>query len=131
MAGSRAWYVYTDDDENSYAVELDENVGALVPAGFTVYTSAEALDLMPKGMKMRYVNAVQISGAGAGYRSRRIPCGTTEATLYGGTTQSVVLNDLTYAVTSKRGERKRLPTIQPTGLVGQSSAVGGSAGGIQ
>lgn len=124
MAGSRAWFVYTDDDSNEYAVEMDEDMGAIAEAGFTRYTAAAALDLMPKGMKMRYVNAVQTTGSGAGYRSRRIFCGTTESTLYGGTTQTVTLNGFVYAVTSKRGEKKRLPTALNTGLVGVSNTVG-------
>ena len=73
---------------------------------------------------MRYVNAVQTSGVASGYRSRKVYCGTTEATLYGGTTQTFVLNGLNYAVTSKRGERKRLPTAIDTGLIGNSPTVG-------
>lgn len=125
MAGSRAWYVYQDDDDNDYAVELDEDLAAVTGSGFVRYTGETALDLPPKGLRMRYVNAVQTSGAGAGYRSRKVYCATTEATLYGGTTTTFTLNGVTYSVSSKRGERKRLPTAQNTGLVGQSSTVAG------
>lgn len=128
MAGSRSWFVYQDDDENEYAVELDEDLGGLPSAGFTAYSGSPALTLPPKGLKMRYVNAVQTTGSGAGFRSRRVHCGTTEATLYGGTTTTFELNGLSYAVTSKRGERQRLPTALPTGLIGQSPTVGISTG---
>lgn len=132
MAGSRAWYVYVDDDGNDYGVELDDDTGSLVGLGFTAYTGSPALDQMPKGMYMRYVNAVQTSGTGAGFRYRSFPCGTDEAPIFGGTTATFTINGLNYAVTSTRGERSRKPTANNTGLQGAASIVGtGGQGGVQ
>lgn len=131
MAGSRSWFIYEDDDENQYAVEMDEDLAGVEGSGFVAYSGAEALTLPPKGLRMRYVNAVQTSGSGAGYRSRRVFCATTEATLYGGTTTTFELNGLNYSVTSKRGERARIPTATNTGLVGESNTVGDGEGTVQ
>lgn len=124
MAGSRAWYVYSSDDATAYAVELDEDTGTLGTTGFIPYTGEPALDLPPQGLKMRYVNAVQTSGDGAGFRSRRVFCGTTTSDLFSGDIVTFELNGLQYAVSSTRGERKRNPKAQPTGLVGPSATVG-------
>lgn len=126
MAGSRAWYVYSSDDGNQYAVELDEDAATINTAGFTVYSGQVVLPLMPKGMKMRYVNAIQSTGAGAGFRSRRIFCGTTESALFSGTAATVTVNGMNYVVSSTRGERQRKPKAAPTGLVGASPVVGGT-----
>lgn len=128
MAGSRAWFVYVADDDTNYAVELDEDSGSINTAGFTPYTGEPALDLPPQGFKMRYVNAVQTTGDGAGFRSRRIYCGTSQADLYDGTSTTVEVNDLQYAVSSTRGERMRKPKALPTGLQGQSAIVGVGGG---
>ena len=132
MAGSRAWYVYTDDDEEEYGVELDEDTGTLVGLGFTAYTGESALDQLPRGTFMRYINAVQTSGTGAGFRSRSFPCGADDAPLYDGTQTTFTINGLNYAVSSTRGEKSRKPTASPTGLQGTSSTVGqGGQGGTQ
>lgn len=128
MAGSRAWFVYTDDDDTQSAVLLDEDTGSLAGLGFTPYDGTTPLDLLPKGFRMRYVNAVQTTGAGAGYRYRAVPCGTSESDIYSGTTPTFTLNGLTYSVTSTRGERSRKPTAINTGLIGASPTVGTSTG---
>lgn len=126
MAGSRSWFNYTADDGTLYAVEMDDDVGALNVAGFTPYTGTAPLKLLPQGSRMRYVNAVQTTGTGAGFKSRRIPVGLATAPLYTGTTTTVTLNGFVYAVSSTRGERSRKPKVVNTGLVGSSSQVGGA-----
>lgn len=128
MAGSRKWYVYVDDDENEYAVQLDEDTGNLEGLGFTAYNGSPVLDPPPKGLRLRYINAVQTSGAGAGFRYRRFAAGFTDAPLYSGTQTTFTLNGLTYSVTSTRGERSRRPTAVNSGLVGSSPTVGISTG---
>lgn len=128
MAGSRAWFVYVDDDEAEYGVELDEDTGSCPELGFEPYTGTPALTQLPRGTKMRYVNAIQTTGEGAGFRSRPFPCGSTEASAYTGTTPTFEVNDLSYAVTSTRGEKTRKPTATNTGLVGPSPIVGGADG---
>jgi hypothetical protein len=129
MAGSRRWYVYSDDDGTDSAVMLDEDTGGLDGLGFEVYTGEPILDLLPKGFKMRYVNAVQTSGAGAGFRYRSFPCGSDDADIYSGDITTFTHNGLTYSVTSTRGERSRKPVVVNTGLIGESPTVGESTGG--
>lgn len=129
MAGSKDWFVYEDDDDNTYGVQLDEDAGLLPAFGFAPYTGTPALDQLPRGAKMRYVNAVQTSGAGAGYRYRRFPCGNPDALAFGGTATTFTVNGLTYSVTSTVGERFKKPVAANTGLVGASPIVGGGAAG--
>lgn len=128
MAGSRKYFVYTDDDDTDSAVLLDEDTGNLEGLGFSPYTGEPVLDLLPKGFKMRYVNAVQTTGSGAGFRYRPFPCGTDDSDIYNGTTPTFTINGLTYSVTSTRGEKSRKPTAINTGLIGSSPTVGTSTG---
>ncbi len=124
MAGSRAWFVYTNDDDEDFAVELDEDTGLLAGLAFAVFTTATDIGLLPQGFKMRRVYAVQTSGAGAGFRYRSFPAGTDSAPLYQGTQNTFTVNGLDYAVTRTKGESARRPTANPTGLVGASPTVG-------
>ena len=130
MAGSRAWFIYVDDDDTEYGVQLDEDTGALEELGFEPYTGTPALTQLPKGTEMRYVNAVQTTGQGAGFRNRPFPCGTPDAPAFSGDAATFEINDLSYAVTSTRGEKSRKPTATNTGLVGESSEVGGGQGTV-
>lgn len=131
MAGSLAFFVYVRDDGTEAAVQLDEDTGGCEELGFEPYTGAPPLELLPKGAKMRYVNTVQTTGAGAGYRGRPFPCGTPDADAFSGDAATFELNGLTHAVTSSRGERIRRPTAFNTGLDGESSEVGGGDGGVE
>jgi hypothetical protein len=128
MAGSRRTFVYVDGDENAYAVVLDEDVGNNQLFGFEPYTGTPVLDPPPQGFRMRYINAVQTTGAGAGFRYRKFACGSEESDLYSGDVSVFTVNGLTYSVTSTRGERSRRPTATNTGLVGSSPTVGTSTG---
>lgn len=128
MAGSLRWFIYEDDDDNQYAVLLDENVGGFDATGFQPYEGGVALDPLPIGFKMRYVNAVQRTGAGAGFRYRRVYCGTADSDLFSGEVSNFILNNLGYTVTSTRGEKQRRPLSGNSGLEGQSSTVGVSEG---
>lgn len=132
MAGSRSWFVYNDDDGENYGVELDEDTGTLEGLDFTPYTGTPSLDQLPRGTFMRYINAVQTSGSGAGFRYRSFPCGTDSAPLYDGSQTTFTINGLTYAVTSTRGEKSRKPTATNSGLTGASPTVGvGGDGDVQ
>lgn len=132
MAGSKKWFIYNDDDGENWGVELDEDTGSLVGLDFSPYTGSPSLDQLPRGKFMRYINAVQTSGSGAGFRYRSFPCGTDTAPLYDGTQTTFTVNGLNYAVTSTRGERTRQPTAQNTGLTGASPTVGvGGDGDVQ
>lgn len=132
MAGSRAWFIYNDDDGENFGVELDEDTGSLAGLDFTPYTGTPPLDQLPRGTFMRYINAVQTSGAGAGFRYRSFPCGTDTAPLYDGTQTTFTVNGLNYSVTSTRGEKSRKPTANNSGLQGDSPTVGTSTdGGVE
>ena len=130
MAGSRRWYKYTTDQGIVYGVELDEDKGGVEGAGFTPVTDADNLTTLPQGSKMRGVNATRTSGGGAGFVSEFQPCATTAATLFAGTTKTFTRNSQTYAVSSTRGETRRIPKALNTGLVGASPtvAIGGGGG---
>jgi len=128
MAGSRRWYVYFDDDGEPYGVQLDEDLGNNSGFGFTPVSADVTVDSLPKGTKMRYINAVQTSGDGAGFRYRSFWCGLDNAPLYSGAQTVFSLNGLNYAVTSTRGEKKRKPVALNSGLVGSSPTVGVSTG---
>lgn len=129
MAGSRAWYVYTDDDDEDYAVELDEDTGTLPGLGFSPFTTATDIGLLPRGFTMRMVYAVQTSGAGAGFRYRKFPAGTESAALFSGTENTFTVNGLNYSVTRTKGESERRPTANNSGLIGASPTVGVSTQG--
>jgi len=128
MAGSRRWYVYFDDDGDPFGVQLDEDAGSNPGLGFTPVSADVAVDPLPKGTTMRYINAVQTSGDGAGFRYRSFACGTDDSPLYSGDQVVFSVNGLNYAVTSTRGEKKRKPVALNTGLVGASPTVGVSTG---
>jgi len=127
MAGSRAWFNYVSDNGVAYAVELDEDAGTLAAFGFTAYTDGAPHTTLPSGYKMRYVNASQISGNGAGFVSRQFSIGTPTTQLYTGATSLFSVNNLNYAVSSSKGEKQRRPKAANTGLVGNSPTVGGQA----
>ena len=132
MAGSRKWFIYTSDDDEDFAVELDEDTGSLPGLGFTPFVNASDVGTLPRGITMRQVNAVQTSGAGAGFRYRSFPAGTDEAPLFSGTQNTFTINGLAYSVTSTKGEKERRPTALNTGLIGNSPTVGTStSGGVQ
>ena len=120
MAGSRAWFSYVSDNGITYAVELDEDAGTLAALGFTRYTDSTPSTTLPSGYKMRYVNASQVSGNGAGFVSRQFPVGKPTSPLFTGGTSLFTINGLNYAVSSSKGEKQRRPKAANTGLVGNS-----------
>lgn len=128
MAGSLRWYVYTADDGEEFGALLDEDTGNLEALGFTPVLAETDIDPLPKGFKMRYVNAVQTTGSGAGFRYRSFACGDADATLFSGETKVFTINGLSYEVTSTRGERSRRPRSTNSGLIGSSPTVGLSTG---
>ena len=128
MAGSLRWYIYTADDDTEYGVLLDEDIGNAESFGFTSVSSDSVLDTLPKGFVMRYVNAVQTSGDGAGFRYRKFACGSDEAAIFSGEQKTFTINGLAYEVTSTRGEKSRRPRSTNSGLVGDSATVGVSTG---
>ena len=116
MSGSRAWYNYLSDNGVTYAVELDVNTGDLGALGFTAFAGTAATTPLPQGWEMRHINVVKLSGDGAGFVSRRIPCGTATSTAYSGAVSTITRDSIPYAISSTRGERQRRPKAVETGL---------------
>lgn len=109
MAGSIKWQIYTDDQGNQFGVRLDESNGEAT--GFADYTG-EAILPLPRGWKMRYINAVDAEGG-----TRQIPVGTVDHPLFTGAEYTVTILGRLYEVTSTRGEQKVLPRARDTGLL--------------
>lgn len=131
MAGSLAWFKYTDDKGNVWGVQMDEDKAGVEGAGFTAVAATDNLNTMPRGMEMRGVNATRTTGAGAGFVNEFQPCATQTATLMTGEAKTFTRNGQTYSVSSTRGESRKIPKSLNTGLVGKSPTVatGGGSGG--
>jgi hypothetical protein len=112
MAGSLKWMVYTTDEGTPYAVFVDESNGNA--NGFADYASATALlETLPRGIKMRYVNAISVTAGSPS--SRQFYVGSLASDAWTAPT-GLIANGITYRVTSKRGEKKRIPFPQDTAL---------------
>ena len=58
MAGSKKYYIYTDDSENSYVVQLNQsNSEATVNGILVMGKHTSTVPMLPVGFKMRYVMA--------------------------------------------------------------------------
>jgi hypothetical protein len=53
--GSMGWYVYTDDQNNRWAVELPRSIGGQVALGFEPLTDP-AIRRLPRTLRMRHMN---------------------------------------------------------------------------
>jgi hypothetical protein len=116
MAGSRKWFIYTDDIGSEYAINLDEsNTEALngTALGFVSGTS----DAVPRNIKPReifYSNAA---------RTRTIRCVALTPTIYSGalaggvaTIVDPIAGTGNLGISRANGERRRIPTPIDTGL---------------
>jgi hypothetical protein len=112
MAGSLKWMVYTTDEGNPYAVQIDESNGEA--NGFADYASGTALlETLPRGINMRYVNAISVTPDSPSSRQFKVGSLLSDAWT---APSGFIANGITYRVTSKRGEKKRIPFPQDTGL---------------
>lgn len=107
MSGSIKWMNYTADDGTLYAVRIDESNGEA--GGFLDYTGTADGGIIPRGFKMRYVNAVSSTGI-----ARKFYIGTADNALYvsGGTITS---GGVDFVVSSKRGESSVIPRAADSG----------------
>lgn len=98
---------YTADDNTLYAVLIDEDNGEA--GGFLDYTGTADGAVLPKYFNMRYVNAISTTGI-----QRKFYIGTPDNTLLteGG---GITVGGVTFNVSSKRGESRRLPRAADTG----------------
>jgi len=107
MGGSIKWVNYTADDDTLYAVLLDE--GNAEAADFLDYSGTADGDVIPRYFQMRYVNTVNAEGI-----TRKFYVGTPDSDLLAGG-GSIVVDGITWNVSSKRGESRRLPRAADTG----------------
>lgn len=114
MSGSIKWMVYTDDAGNKFAVRIDESNGEA--CGFEDLTTAnQNTAILPKGAKMRYVNAVAAGASGEDIR-RKLYVGTIDAYQTLISTRVVTIDTVGYNIRSFRGEQFTFPIPIDTGI---------------
>lgn len=119
MTGSVRWYKYIDDRDNTWGVLLDETTASTPSLGFEAVTTGDDLDQLPRGHKMRWVNATKLTGGGGqGFVQSQFPVAKLEATAWTGTNTILTVGGSTYAITSLRGEQRRLVIASNTGQTG-------------
>lgn len=118
MAGSRRWYVYTDDTGTDYAINLDKSNTDAVNGGAQVFPSTGGPTAsVPKNVKVRYVEYADAA------RYRKIKCVALTPTIYAGLLGGAV-NTITDPIAGTgnlglialTGEKRRFPTPVDTGL---------------
>lgn len=122
MSGSLKWFSYQADSGQTYAVLNDESKGeaTLTTGGTALSVVFGGITDLPRGLKPRYVNAYNINNPRqkaqfkistiANYASINSSTEIIEAAGDGTTA-------ITWRVTSKRGEKTRLPITADTGLI--------------
>lgn len=116
MAGSRKWFVYTDDIGTEYAINLDESNTEAVNGTALDFVSGTT-NALPRNVKPReifYSNAA---------RTRTIRCVALTQTIYAGaiaggvaTITDPIAGTGTLGISRANGERRRLPVPLDTGL---------------
>lgn len=122
MAGSRKWFVYTTDDAQDFAIQLDESNTEAVNGGTQDYpdTGVTLLYSVPKNVIPRFFEYQNLAG------TRKIKCVALTKTIYdaiiSGTTPVATITDpieptQTLYLTAGKGEQFRFrPRGQDTGL---------------
>lgn len=118
MSGSKKLFVYEDDTTKRYLVTIDE--GNALATGFPAATNADlTLPVLPRYLKMRYVNVLSDTGIG-----RRIYVPTTANPVWQGTDRTMQLFVFVsadravskeFTVSSRVGEKERYLTTADTG----------------
>ena len=118
MAGSRKWFLYTDDAGTDYAINLDEsNTEAVNGTALGYPTTGGPVASLPRNIKPReifYSNAA---------RTRTIRVVALTAAIYSTeiSSGSAIITDPiagtgNLALSRANGERRRIPTPLDTGL---------------
>lgn len=111
MAGSLKDMIYTADNGDQFFTRIDESNGEL--AGFADVTVAGVPGIeLPRGLKMRYINLVNVAGT----RRLRIPVGTPDNDLFTGVASVIGIDGENFVVSSSRGEKRRRARNIDTGL---------------
>lgn len=101
LLGPRSWYQYTSDAGVNYSYFTDDDLATAVGA-----TLSDANPTLPRGLKPRGVNCQDASG-----NKKFVIVHSTTATVW--TTQganTITIDGTEFTVTSKRGERARIPS---------------------
>lgn len=116
MAGSRKWFIYTDDIGTEYAINLDESNTEAVNGSALDFVSGTT-NALPRNVKPReifYSNAA---------RTRTIRCVALTQTIYAGAISGGVATIVdpiagtgNLGISRANGERRRLPVPLDTGL---------------
>lgn len=111
MSGSIKWMIYKADDGNNYATRHDESNGEAL--GFDDYDALSTADPIPKGLRMRRVNAVNTADSA---HRRTFAVGKVDSPAY--VTRNFVFasNGSNWQVTSSLGERVVRPFHFDTAL---------------
>jgi hypothetical protein len=115
VAGSNKWFVYTADDGSDFALFRDESNMEAVNGGTQDYVPATAVVYaLPRNVTPRRCNFSNSAGT-----VRRSVVALTQA-IYNGILPNATLTDVvsgeTLTLSSKDGERIKLPKAADTGL---------------
>lgn len=100
LLGPRSWYQYTTDGGTNYSYFTDDDLAAAVGA-----TLSDDNPTLPRGIKPRGVNCQDAEG-----NKKFVIIPSTANTIWttqGG--QTITIDGTQFSVTSKRGERARIP----------------------
>ena len=104
FTGPRKKYAYTNDQDETINLKLDETLATLAGTGLTASVAGQG-GPKPTGFEPR---GVYWKGTAAGYETARkfIICGTTDATLYASDSpQALTIDGVAGITTGRRGER--------------------------
>jgi len=119
MAGSRKWFVYTDDLGTAFAINLDEsNTEAVNGTNSDLISGASVSNAVPRNIKPRAVYYTNND------RTRTIRCVCLTPTIYAGVVAGGVATipdpiaggSATLGLIRSEGERRTLPIPLDTGL---------------
>lgn len=119
MAGSRKWFVYTDDKGSNFAIQLDESNTEAVNGGTQDFVAGLALtDALPRNIKPRKIFYSNL------LRTRTISAIALTPTIYqavlNGSANSIADpiagGAATLGLSRASGERRTLPIPNDTGL---------------
>lgn len=120
MAGSRKWFVYTDDLGTDFALNLDEsNTEAINGSTQDLISGASVPNALPRNVKPREIFYTNSD------RTRTIRCVALTPTIYAGVlngtngstiTDPIAGGTTTLGLIRANGERRTLPVPLDTGL---------------
>lgn len=108
LLGNRSWYLYTADNGNQYSYLTDDDLATAVGA-----TLNDENQTLPRGLKPRGVNCQDADG---NKKFVIVPSTTSDVWTADGAS-TLAIDGVNFTVTSRRGERSRIPN-NPAGGAG-------------